>query len=158
MSGIVRLGMVTLDMKELDFFVIKEDYSRFLLNDGTTMKVKIVIRKIFSSPLNTPEGYPTDLAFDGFNLAVALVPRNIKREPTEPFDPLNDKGDEIQFTEQRINEQEYMTDDNLRISIRPILTKVFKYKKYNAFGEPVYTVSLQQITNMDKVQSTSPQA
>ncbi len=109
----------------------------------------------FLQIINTPEGYPTNLAFDGVNIPVALVPQNLKREPTESFNPQIDKGIEIPFVEQKINEQEYVTDDGLRISIKPILTKVFKYDKYNVFGEPVYNVSIQQITNMDKMQSTA---
>jgi hypothetical protein len=148
--------MASLDLKELDFFVVKEDYSRFVLNDGTTIKAKVLLRKIFASPINTPEGYPTETAFDAMNVVVALVPQNLKRQPSqETFNPQVDRGEEISFIEQKVNTQEYVTDNGLRILIRPVPTKVFRYNKYNALGEPVYNVVVQQITNMEKMQSTS---
>jgi len=147
--------MSSIELKELDFSVIKEDYSRYLLNDGTTIKVKILLRKVFASPINTPEGYPTETAFDAMNVVVAMVPQNLKRQPSqEPLNPQVDKGEEIKFIEQTVNIQEYVTDNGFRIFIRPIPTKVFRYDKYNAFGEPVYNVILQQITDMQKMQST----
>lgn len=148
--------MSSINLTEVDFCVIKEDYSRYLLDDGTLIKVKIVVRKIFTSPVITPEGYPTDTVFAADNAVTALVPANLKRPTsTEPYNPATDKGSEINFTEQKINTQEYQTDNGLRVTIRPVLTKVFRYDKYNQFGEPVYNTRIQQITHVDKTGSTT---
>lgn len=38
-------GMTSTGMIECDFTVTSEDYSRYLLQDGTTLKVKIVVKK-----------------------------------------------------------------------------------------------------------------
>ncbi|MCR6693027.1 MAG: hypothetical protein MRT15_11590 [archaeon YNP-LCB-003-016] len=38
-------GMAGTSMIECDFTVISEDYSRYLLQDGTILKVKIVVKK-----------------------------------------------------------------------------------------------------------------
>lgn len=143
-------------MQEVDFVVISEDYSRFLLKDGTLLKAKILIRKIFVSPVNTPEGYPTQTTFAGENIVVAIVPQSLKRPPSqEQFNMQTDVGEEVGFHEQKISNQEYLTDTGFRLLIRPVLTKVFKYQKYNVFGEPIYNVSMQQITNVEKTQSTA---
>lgn len=148
--------MASLDLKEVDFCVIKEDYSRFVLDDETIIKAKIVVRKIFVSPINTPEGYPTQTAFDGTNIVVAKVPASLKRNPSkEPLNIQVDKGEEIRHIKEDIHEQEYITDNGFRITVRPVLTKVFRYSKYDMFGDPIYNVSLQQITNVDKMQSTA---
>jgi len=148
--------MASVDLKEVDFCVIKEDYSRFWLDDETIIKAKIVVRKIFVSPINTPEGYPTQTAFDGANIVVAKVPASLKRTPsTERLNIQVDKGEEIRHIKEEIHEQEYITDNGFRIAVRPVLTKVFRYAKYDAFGDPIYNVSLQQITNVDKIQSTA---
>ena len=156
MSGMVNTFMSSYELKEVDFRVIKEDFSRYMLEDGTTIKIKIVLRRVFFSPINTPEGYPTDSAYDTANAAVGVsVPQKLKRSPSsEPFNPLVDKGEEINFREQEINEQEYVTDNGFRIFIKPIITKVFRYNKYNQLGEPIYNVMSQQISNVEKMQST----
>ncbi len=147
--------MSSVEFKEIDFSVIREDYSRYMLDDGTLLKAKIVVQKIFLSPIITPEGYPTETFFAAQNMATATVPQNLKRSSSQLFDPTIDKGQEIPFHEQKIKDQEYITDNGFRITIKPILTKVFKYDKYNQFGEPIYNVLMQQITNVDKMQSTA---
>lgn len=146
--------MSSIGLQEVDFCVIKEDYSRFVLDDETVIKAKVVIRKIFVSPINTPEGYPTQTAFDGTNVVVARVPMSLRRTPSkEPLLQV-DKGEEIRHLKEDIHEQEYITDNHFRITVRPVLTKVFRYDKYDIFGDPVYNVSLQQITNIEKMQTT----
>jgi hypothetical protein len=148
--------MSSVDMQEIDFLVLSEDYSRFLLHDGTILKAKIVLRKIFFTPLTTPEGYPTNTGFDSVNVVVSLVPQSLRRAPSnEPFNPQRDKGIEIKFEEQETKLQEYMTTNGFKISIRPVLTKVFRYDKYTNLGEPVYNVILQAITNINKIDSTT---
>jgi len=42
-----------------------------------------------------------------------------------------------------------MTTNGFKISIRPVITKAFKYGKYNPLEEPIYNVTLQAITNID---------
>jgi len=148
--------MASVDLKEVDFCVIKEDYSRFILNDETVIKAKIVVRKIFVSPINTPEGYPTQTAFESTNIVVAKVPSILKRPPSkEPLNLQVDKGEEIPHIKEEIHEQEYITDNGFRITVKPILTKVFRYQKHDMFGNPIYNVILQQITNVDKMESTA---
>ena len=155
-SGLAKSGMSSVEMQEVDFLVLSEDYSRFLLHDGTILKAKIVLRKIFFTPLKTPEGYPTNTAFDSVNIVVSFVPQSLKRPPSnEPFNPQQDKGTEIKFEEQETKSQEYMTTNGFKISVRPVLTKVFKYDKYNQLGEPLYNVTLQAITNIDKIETTA---
>lgn len=147
--------MSSMEMQEIDFVVLSEDYSRFLLHDGTLLKAKIVLKKIFFAPLKTPEGYPMNMAFDSVNIITAFVPSNMKRpQSSDPYNPDKDKGTEINFEDQEIKKQEYMTTNGFRISIKPVLIKVFKYNKYSPLGEPVYNVSLQAITNIDKIEST----
>jgi hypothetical protein len=148
--------MSSMEMQEVDFLVLNEDYSRFLLHDGTILKAKIVLRKIFFTPLKTPEGYPINTAFDSINIAVSLVPQSLKRSPSsEPYNPQQDKGTEIKFEEQEPKLQEYMTTNGFKISIKPVLTKVFRYDKYTQLGEPLYNVVLQSITNIEKLDTTA---
>lgn len=144
------------DSQEVDFVVLSEDYSRYLVHDGTLLKVKIVVRKIFCSPQKTPEGYPQQVTFDSMNAVAAIVPPGLKGPPSnEPFNPQKEKAEEPKFEEQEIKSSEYMTTNGYKISIKPVVWKVFKYNQRNAYGEPVYTVSVQSITNMDKIETTA---
>jgi hypothetical protein len=100
--------------------------------------------------------YLLNTAFDSINIVVALVPQNLKRQPSnEPYNPQTDKGAEIKFEEQDVEMQEYMTTNGFRVSIKPVLTKVFRYDKYTQLGEPIYNVVLQAITNIDKIEMTA---
>ena len=143
------------DFHEVDFIVREEDYSRFLLKDGTIIKAKIVLKKLLFSNAKTPEGYPTQSNFDTVNAVSAIVQDANKRPPsTEPFNP-QAKGEEIKFEEQEVKTQEYMTSNGFRITIKPVLSKVFKYKHINLYGEPAYQVAMQSISNIDKIESTA---
>ncbi len=147
--------MSVIDSQEADFVVMSEDYSRFLLNDGTTIKAKVVVRKIFFSPQKTPEGYPASIGLDTMNAVAAIVPVAQRRPPNmEPVNFQVEKGTEIKFEEMDVKIQEYMTTSGFRITVKPIVTKVFKYGKANQYGEPIYNVVIQSITNIEKIDST----
>lgn len=141
--------------KEVDFVVLKEDYSRLLIHDGTIIKAKIVVKKIFFNPQITPEGYPSQVGIDTINSISAIVPESLKRQPSsEHLDITKDKGEEVKFEEQKIEMQEYMTPNGFKIMVKPVITKIFRYDKYNIYGEPIYNVNIQAITNIEKIEIT----
>lgn len=148
--------MMNISPKDVDFVVLKEDYSRYLVSDGTIIKAKIVVKKILFNPQLTPEGYPQGVAVDTINAVSAMVPHGLKRNPTqEPWNPMTEKGEEMKFDEQSIQLQEYMTPDGFKITVKPVVTKIFKYNKYNNYGEPAYNINIQAITNIEKIESTA---
>jgi hypothetical protein len=148
--------MMNISPKDVDFVVLKEDYSRYLVSDGTIIKAKIVVKKILFNPQLTPEGYPQSVAVDTINAISAMVPHGLKRNPTqEPWNPMTEKGEEMKFDEQSIQLQEYMTPDGFKITVKPVVTKIFKYNKYNNYGEPAYNINIQAITNIEKIESTA---
>ncbi|MGI0048411.1 MAG: hypothetical protein ACREAW_02625, partial [Nitrososphaera sp.] len=105
-----------------------------MLKDGTIIKAKIVLKKIFFSPILTPEGYPQQLGFDTMNSVVAIVQQALKRAPSNTVDISHEKGTEVQFDEQEVKTQEYMTTNGYRITLKPVVSKVFRYDKYNVYG------------------------
>lgn len=144
--------MSDVDFKDVDFHVEKEDYKRYNLKDGTLLKAKVVVRKILAHPQKTPQGYPLSLGLDSVNAISAMVRTSELRPPTgESVNSQKDVGEEIKFEE--IGDtplQRYMTDDGYTVTVKPIVTKVLKYKKYNVYGEPVYQAIIQAITNVEK--------
>jgi len=144
-----------IDLMESDFIVVKEDFSRYLVEDGTILRAKIVLRKVFRSPLTDATGYPTQMAFDSVNVVSAFVPQPLKRTPSDtPADHNVDKSKELKFTVMEEKYQEYLMADGFRVTIKPTMVKVFRYEKYNDFGEPVYSVNLQAITNVERMVTT----
>jgi hypothetical protein len=151
-----KMAVPAPSMVEMDFAVMAEDYSRYLLQDGTTLKVKIVVRKIFRTAEITPQGYPASLSIDSVNAVAAIVPPSLKGAPSkERFDPTKDVGEEIKFDPIEEKWQTYMTPEGYKILVKPVLTKVIKYKKYNQYGEPIYSAVIQAITNIEKITSTA---
>ena len=150
------MSIAAQNMIECDFVVISEDYSKYVLQDGTILKVKIVVKKIFRSVETSPEGYPLALRFDSSNAVAAIVPLSEKGAPSkEPWDPRRDLGKEIKFEPKEEKWQEYVTNDGFKILVKPIVVKVLKYEKRNKYGEPIYAVNIQAITNVEKFVSTA---
>lgn len=140
-------------MKEVDFSVIKEDWSRYLVNDGTILKVRVVVRKILRSVEVSPLGYP-NFGIESMNAVTAIVSDTLRRPPSrEPLNPKVDQAEEIEFIPQEEKWQEYHTIDGFKVFVKPVVTKVFRYNKYNAFGEPIYNVNVQAIVNAGKIGS-----
>lgn len=135
--------------KEVDFRVMKEDFGRYDLSDGTLLKIKAVVHKMLRSVDINPVGYP-DVAIDSSSVVTAIVPDALKGSPSAPFDIDKERPEEVQFTPQDVLLQEYLMD-GFMVSVQPALTKVFKYNKFNARGEPVYGTVIQPILNIDVV-------
>ena len=141
---------------EMDFVVVSEDYSRYLVKDGSTLKVKIVVRKIMRMGLITAQGYPTNLGLDAFNVITSMVPPGLKAEPSkEPWNPVTDVGTELKFEPIEEKWQEYITHDGYKVLVKPVVTKVIRYDKYNEFGEPIYSATVQTIMNIERFASTA---
>jgi len=141
-------------MRDIDFVVLDEDFSRFSSHDGTTIKAKIVVRKILFTITKTPEGFPTGFGIESMDAVTAIVPKKLKRKPSRTkWDPNKDKGQEIPVEEQHVKVQSYMTSNGFKITVKPVVTKVIRYNKYNDFGEPVYKISIQAITDIKKIKN-----
>jgi len=138
-------------VKEIDFMILKEDWSRYLLHDGTELRVRVIVRKIVEQGMPSPMGYP-NFGIESINAVSALVPERLKRKPsTEILDVSREKGTELNFIAREEKWQEYQTTDGFKVLVKPVLTKVFVYDKYNAFGEPIYNAIVQAVTNVEKM-------
>ena len=104
----------------------------------------------------SPTGYP-NMTVSSDNVVSSIVPDRLKRVPSqEPFNPQTDVAEELGFEQMEIKQQEYLTPDGFKVVVTPVLQKVFRYNKYNQYGEPIYSVSIQPLPNIEKV-GGSPQ-
>jgi len=141
--------------KEVDFSIKAEDWSRYQVHDGTIIRVRVVVRKIIRTIDVGPQGYP-DITLENINAVSAIVPDHLKKAPsTQPFDPKKDIGEEMKFEPMEEKWQEYHTTDGFKVLVKPSLMKVFRYLKYNVFGEPIYQVNVQSLINLERLPRSS---
>lgn len=146
------MSINTGQMAEIDFQVVREEYTRYLLEDRTVLKVKIPATKMIEGKTVNAAGYPT-IAVNTTNIVCAIVPDHLKKKPTSTdVDLFVDRPAELDFSVTDEVWQEYHTMSGYKILIRPVVTKVLKYEKYNAFGEPIYSVgNIQQILDIKRI-------
>ncbi|HDJ21753.1 MAG TPA: hypothetical protein ENF19_00945 [Candidatus Bathyarchaeota archaeon] len=77
-------GEALLGAKDLDFKEEKEYWNEYLLEDGTTLKVKLVLRGVKRLDKYEPDGTPI-YVINTMNVVRAVnVPPELKRRPREP--------------------------------------------------------------------------
>ena len=136
-------------VKEVDFMILKEDWSRYLIDDGTELRVRVVVRKIIEAGMGD-FGYP-NFAVEAMNAISALCPDKLKRPQSTSFNAKTDPKVEIGFRIHEEKWQEYQTTSGYKVLVKPVVVKVFKYDKYNTLGEPIYYASVQSVTNAEKL-------
>jgi hypothetical protein len=142
-----------LNFTKWDFVILKEDWSRYRIDDGSIMKVRVAVIDIYRSIQTSNTGYP-ELQYISQNLVSAIVPEKLRGIPSiQPVDIQNDIPEELRFEELEIKDQEYITPDGFKIIIKPVLQKIFKYNKFNGTGEPVYQVTMHSIPNIEKIRN-----
>jgi len=140
------------NFRDVDFVVLNEDYSRFRVHDGTTIKAKIVVRKIIFAITKSPEGLPNNVGIESIDAVSSYVPNRLKKNPSKSrWDPNTDIGKEMGFEDEDIKIQSYMTDGGFKVTVKPVVTKILRYNKYNDFGEPIYKIYIQAITDIKKI-------
>ncbi len=137
-----------------DFVILKEDWSRYRIDDGSIMKVRVAVIDIYRSIQTSNTGYP-ELQYISQNLVSVIVPEKLRGIPSiQPVDTQNDIPEELRFEELEIKDQEYITPDGFKIIIKPVLQKIFEYNKFNGTGEPVYQATMHSIPNIEKIRNT----
>jgi hypothetical protein len=132
-----------------NFKTVKEDWSVYLLEDETILKVKVFplkfIRQVNNYIMNS-------------NAAMTVfAPAELKGEPTRmaPPNPA-DLAKEIakpDMTFTTIDEpwNEYWLDNIIKWSIKTVLVSVAKTKKFDPEGEPIYLVNNQGLTKSSPI-------
>jgi hypothetical protein len=133
-------------IKELEFKIVKEDWFIYRLKDGSILKVKPVLIKVFETDQVDPAGKKI-YATLGQNIVTVTSPENLKGTPTLPLPPPNealklDKEEvevEHAIYDPRWNIYELENGEKLKVKI--VITHVYKIKgKYDEFGNPYYVV------------------
>jgi len=128
--------------KEVDFDIVREDWTRYRLEDGTILRVRIALVKLVPtgmSELGTP-----DIGVLSQNILSTVVPKELLKRggQTKPgrisaqdIKEGKDLGFELMGLPQW---QEYKTRDGWLVMVKPEIGRVVRLSYYNDVGEPVY--------------------
>jgi len=139
-------------VKELEFKVIKEDWFVYKLKDGSILKVKPVLIRVFETDQVGPDGKKI-LAIIGQNVVGVRSPENLKGIPTlplpSPTDALKLDKEEVEIDEPIYDPQWniYELENEKKIRTKIVITNVYRIKgKYAETGDPYYVI--QSVTMM----------
>lgn len=124
--------------KKLEYTTVREDWSKYKLDDDSVVKIKVTITEIIDTGLK--KGKTRELKFGVRNMIFKEPTPDDKGEPSENQKILN--GDIIQdlTIQKRISESLNIYDvpDKLLLLIRPRLKEIKKTKKFDLSGNRIY--------------------
>lgn len=135
---------------EVDFEVIKENWSRYQLHDGNLLRIRKPVIKILKSKI--PDQFGRFAYFTpNMNIYDVVVPPNMKNMPTPDQQiTANDIANEVEFDIVKEDWAEYLLKTGTKIKVKPVLVKVTKTSKFNNFGDPIYLVDSQVIVRQEE--------
>jgi hypothetical protein len=134
-------------VKELDFKVIQEPWVAIKLKDGTVIKFRSVLMKVFETDTKNPTTGGIMLAFESQNIASVTSPKELLGKPSEKLPP--DIPSALKMPKQEIEVREvsdlgwniYELKGGKKIKSKPIITNVYKIKGiYDQRGNPYYVI------------------
>jgi len=145
--------------EEVDFKIVREDWNKYHLADGTLLRVRIGVLKIVKEGIGEL-GLPI-FGMAANNLISVVCAKDLLRtkgeEITGPITPQEVKdGTDLDYQPVGASEwQEYQTADGYTVLLRPELGKVVRLKRYAPIGasglwEPVYWTNIQQVHRLKK--------
>jgi hypothetical protein len=138
-------------VRELEFKVLKEEWFIYRLKDGSILKIKPVLIKVFETDQVNPQTGEKVYVFEGTNIVTVRSPENLKGMPTLPLPspPEALKLDkEAVDIEETVQEQWnlYELEDGKRIKQKIVIVNIYKIKgKYDKYGNPYYIVQSQTV-------------
>lgn len=134
-------------VKELDFKTIKEEWMTVQLEDGTTIRFKPVLLRVFETDKVDPITGDRVYHVEGQNIVVARAPDELKGEPSEFLPPIHELVKKRRPTEIKVKGisgddwNEYELENGDRLRIKAVITKVLRVEGYyDKYGNPIYLV------------------
>lgn len=139
-------------VKELDFKVIREDWWKIKLKDGSTLKMKPVLIRCFETNKKDPSTGKPAYAFKSENVTGTKSPDDLKGEPSptlpSPSEALkmDKKKVEVVDVEEPRGEHHkgwniYELETGKKVKAKLVVANVYRIKdKYDNLGDPFYVV------------------
>jgi hypothetical protein len=134
--------------KELDFTIVSEEWNRYNLSDGSVLKIRPIVVKIFETEQKTPTGEPV-FGFASLNVASVTVPDELKKPS---------KGEEnietpVEFEPVKEIWNTFTLEERFNLKVKLVVSRVTRTSKVNQFGEPIYFVKSNNISDAESIKS-----
>jgi len=135
--------MKEINRERINFEVKKEIWNEYKLDDGTIMKIKCVLVKIFKI-----KGKEEVYNINSNDVIGIIAPDNLLGEPSEIKYSQKELvesivEDDIDFKTIKEDWNEYMLSDGKLLKLKSVPTKIAKTNKFDSLGEPIYLVQTQ---------------
>lgn len=147
----------------LDFEQLREQWSKYEISDGAVLKVKIVLLKVFrkaqpvigSTSATASSTYGVDLQ------TITVITTNERgQQDTKPRLPQEVAAhivkDNLRFRTVEQDWNEYLTSNNIRILVQPMVMRVGKSSFFDGRGEPLYHVEIQGTVQIQPPKTSPP--
>jgi len=145
-------------LRELNFRTIKEDWMNIKLEDGTVIRFKSVLVRVFETGEHDPITGEPIYRVEGQNIVVARSPDKLKGPPSDFIPPLPELVREKKPVEVKIEKitgdewNEYELENGGRIKTRTIIAKVLRVDGYyDSYGNPIYIVRSHMVATSSPV-------
>lgn len=137
------------DPMDEDFDVLEEGWNIYKLDDGTTLKHKLVLVRMIREKVDemgNPEyGFVMQKVFG------IIPPEKLRGTPSvkkHSSEELSDSivAEDINFETIGENWNRYRLKDGVSLDIKPIVTMVSKTDKFDERGDPVYLIQSQAVS------------
>jgi len=145
-------------LQELDFRTIREEWINIQLEDGTVIRFKTVLVRVFETGEIDPITGEPKYAVEGQNIVVVRAPDELKGEPSDFIPPIQEIVKKKKPTEIKIKGitgdewNEYELETGKKIRAKPVIIKVLRIDDYyDRHGNPLYIVQSQTVVTSSPV-------
>ena len=132
---------------DVEFEVVREERNEYKLSDGATLRTKLTLGKVVTAPPGVPIKRAMSYNFNTQMMVVAYVPQDMKGTPSgrslTPQEMADAVVEDLDFDQTQVATNEYLLENNVRIKLRLMLTRVGKTNQFNPDGTPLYAVNNQ---------------
>lgn len=143
----MEIQKATDDLTELGFEPVDEGWNEYRLSDGSHLRIRPIVIKVFKSQQMTIEGTPV-IGYAASNILSVKVPIELKKNKAQDGEPTDDERTEVDFEVVKEFWNEFKIEGDLSIRIKLVVSRVIRTAKYNSFGEPIYVVSSGNVANI----------
>lgn len=130
--------------KYIDFEVIKEQWNKYNLQDGSKLKTRVILNSVIVSEVDNKKQYQ----FDIYQGTVLLCNESLQGEPTTQKYTSKELSQNIEVPNGRYDTityemNEYLLDDSTRLQIHNNVSGISRTTLYKENGDRVYLVNTQ---------------
>jgi hypothetical protein len=137
------------ELKFVDFKVIEEPWNEYKLEDGSTLRVKIVLKQLIKEA--------EDSFTIGTSNVIAVIPNpDFVGLPSPPLKKDKSLESYIEADDLQINSQtelwnEYeLASERMRLKIRGVVVSAARTKRHDEKGIPIYVANVQMLIKPKK--------